>query len=516
MRTPGGLPAGGARLLAALLAGVLWIGVLDAGLARYRYPYSGDSASYVDMAASLLADGRPRVTPWDVEPVDRDAVPQPLFPPGYPALIAALTPLAGDVRVAALWPGRIAAALLPLLIVGLFRGALPDRWLAGVAALALASQGVRDWHFLAYSDVPALALAALALGALARGLGLLGPAVRPAGWLALAGLAAGLAYTVRNAALAVLAVSAMLLVLARLRGLGPSRAALWWLLGAAAPLALLARYNLATFGVLQPYAMPASTRGWAANAGDYATAQLDDLGVPDTLLAGGPAAAVVVLVALGALLGAGLWRARATPQRQALLLLVAGYAAAGALLLVAARSRYEWGNRIDGRNVLQYTFAWALALALAVDALGSPRLRRGAAVVGIAALVSVGLATARDLVAARAYHEEAWLTLARDEAVMDAARRFPPGTLVASNAAVLFRLGVPRPVRELEVGGDDAEFGAALASLARATAGQRPSAFVLVCDEWTRRFSACGAPRRDDVAAPPCRAVRDRPPRVAV
>ncbi|HUO80074.1 MAG TPA: hypothetical protein VMU00_08015 [Steroidobacteraceae bacterium] len=502
--------------LAALLGATLAVLAYDAVLSSYRYPYSGDSASYIDMAGALLREGRPLVTPWDVDPGDRDAVPQPLFPPGFPALIAALTPLTGDVRTAALVPGRVAAALLPFLIVVLFRGAVADGALAAVAALALLSQGVRDWHFLAYSDVPALALAVLALGLLARGLGLAGGAgPRAAGALALAGLAAGIGYTVRNAGLAVLAASLATLGYARLRGLGPRRAPLYWLAGASAPLAALIAYNLATFGRLQPYDMPQSTRRWPLNLGDYAVAQLDDLGLPDRLLALLPPwLAVLSIAAVAALFAAAFWRLRREPARQGLVVLLGGYCGAGALLLVASRSRYEWGNFIDSRNVLQYTFAYGLGLAVAAGALCGPRGRRYAALAGALLLVSLLAAAVRDVHAARGYHQETWLALSEDRAVMSAARELPANALIASNAAVLFRLGVPRPVRELELGGGDDDFVVELGALTRAAAGRRPTAFLLVCDEWTTGFSACGARPRSAAAGPACTRVRGQPPLV--
>jgi hypothetical protein len=518
VRTALRLLAGPRLALAALVLGTLAVAGYDAVLATYRYPYSGDSASYIDMAASLLREGRPLVTPWDVDPGDRDAVPQPLFPPGFSVLIAALTPLFGDVRIAALYPSRVAAALLPWLIVVLFRGVIADAALAGVAALALLSQGVRDWHFLAYSDVPTLALAVVALGALARGLGFAGRAGDGAAlWLVLAGLAAGVAYTVRNAGLAVLAAAVATLVYARVRRCGPARAPLYWLAGAGAPLAALFAYNLATFGRLQPYDMPQSTRRWPANLGDYAIAQLDDLGVPGRMLpAGSPAVAVLAMAGLAALLAVACWRLRREPARQGLVLLLGGYAAAGATLLVASRSRYEWGNFIDSRNVLQYSFAYALALALAAGVLVPPRWRRYAALLGVLALASLAAAAARDVRAARDYHQETWLALSHDRAVMSAARQLPADALIASNAAVLFRLGVPRPVRELEVGGGDADFLVELGQLTRAAGGRRPTAFLLVCDEWTVRFSACGARRAASAAGPACTRVRGIPPLVAL
>ena len=205
--------------LVALLAGVLLVAGYDLTLAPKRYPYSADSASYIDMAASLHEAGRPLVTPWEVDPGDRDAIPQILFPPGFGIVIAAFMPFAGDAASAALWPSRIAAALLPFLIVTLFRGALPDRTLLAMALLALLAPGVRAWQFVAYSDVTGLAFSVVALGALARGLGLVGRPAVGLGWLLLAGLVAGLGYGVRNSGLAVLGASVAMLGYAWLHGI---------------------------------------------------------------------------------------------------------------------------------------------------------------------------------------------------------------------------------------------------------------------------------------------------------
>jgi hypothetical protein len=282
----------------------------------------------------------------------------------------------------------------------------------------------------------------------------------------------------------------------------------------ALPISLFA-YNVATFGHLQPYDMPQSTRPWPANVGDYVLAQLDDLGVPDRLLAAAPSwLAVLAMAVIAALFAVGFWRLRREPVRQGLVALLGSYCAAGAALLVASRSRYEWGNFIDSRNVLQYSFAYALGLAVVAGVLEPARGRRWLMLGAGLVLASLAAATVRDLRAVRDYHQETWLVLSQDRAVMGAARGLPPDALIASNAAVLFRLGVPRPVRELEVGGDDAYFVAELGQLTRAAAGRRPTAFLLVCDEWTTRFSACGARRTAAEAGPSCTSVRGVPPLV--
>ncbi|HXQ31750.1 MAG TPA: hypothetical protein VN790_07275 [Steroidobacteraceae bacterium] len=497
----------------ALILGVLLVGLYDSGLARSRYPYVADSASYIEMATSLRADGRPRVTPWDIESGDADAVPQPLFPPGFAVLIATLVPLAGDVRTAALIPSRVAAALLPFLLVVMWRDAAPRGVLLCLGLWVLLSPGVREWQFVAYSDVTGLALAVIALGALARPFAAGDPARASRGWWLAGGLAAGLCYAVRNAGLAVLAASAALLLYARLRSFIATRPLGLWALGAALPLAALAAYNLATFGTLQPYDMPASYRDWTANVVDYATAQLEDLGLPLAASAALPGAAFVAL--LGLLIAVGLaawWRTREDPPRHVVLTLLGLYAVAGGVLLVASRSRYEWGNNIDRRNVLQYSFALALALLTAARGALPARAQRLGAIVLLAALAASAAGAAREALAAYRGAPEPWLALSRDASAMRAARELPATALVASNAAPLFRIAAPRAVRQLDLGSDDNDFADALARL-RMAAGPRPAAFLLVCDEWTAGLSACrpGAAR----AGPACTRIRAADPVVA-
>jgi hypothetical protein len=268
-----------------------------------------------------------------------------------------------------------------------------------------------------------------------------------------------------------------------------------------------------TFGTFWPYTMPPSERGWLQNVGDLASAQLGDLGLPAAVAEALPAATLPqLLVLLFAGLALAFWatrRQRATHLRLAVL---AGYAGCGAVLLVASRSRYEWGNLIDDRNVLQYSFAFALAFVVALGALLPARGRR-LAVFALCALLAVrALESTREALAARVAPPESWLELSRDQALMDRARSLPPLTLVASNAAVLFRIGAPRAVRQLDVGGDDRDFAGSLALLADA-ARPRPTAFLLVCNEWTWRFAACQGHARPQAAE--CTLLRSAPPRVA-
>jgi hypothetical protein len=500
-------------LWAALAFGVLFVAFYDGMLAPVRYPYAADSASYIEMADSLYHEGRPRVTPWDLEFPHDDRIAQRLFPPGFPLLVAAFIPVAGDAAAASLWPSRLAAALLPLLIVLAFRGALGERALVVVACFALATAGVRGWQFLAYSDVAALALAVLALGTLARGLGLLDGAGPRRGWLFAAGGLAGAAYGMRNAGLAVLAAGVLVLALDawRARRVAPGG---WWLAGAGGPMAALWAYNLATFGQWQPYTMPASQRPWHLNIGDYALAQVTDFGLPWQLAEHTPAAVATVLMGAFALaIALAWWRLRTAPRRQLLLTVLAGYGFGGALLLVLSRSRYEWGNQIDVRNTLQYTWALGFAGAYAVAMLGGDRLRAATRIGGSALLVLLVATAVAEVVGVRRNGAEFWQMLHQDPAVLSAPASEPASTLLASNDAVLFRIGSRRPVRQLEISGNDRDFRGSLELLAR-TAAPRPAVLYLVCDDYTRGYTACGGEPAPGVAPPACAPVRRVAPRV--
>jgi hypothetical protein len=484
----------------------------DAMWTGKRYAYAADSASYIEMADSLYHEGRLLVTPWDAKEGRVDEIPQRLFPPGYPILIAALMPLTGDARTAALIPGRVAAICLPLLILALFRGALRERTLALIAVYALLSPGVRGWQFLAYSDVTALAVCVIALGTLARGLKLVGDTVHPVRWCVLAGCAAGSAYAIRNAGIAVLAITCVMLVESVWRRQA-WREVLAVGVGAVVPLAALWSYNLHTFGQWQPYTMPPSRRVWFLNALDWARASFTDAGVPWQLAERLPAvAAPLVLGAVLCLLVLAFWRLRVDPRRRALFLLLAGYAAGGALLLILSRSRYEWGNTIDERNTLQYTWALAFSLAIAVPVLFRASVVRTLRKLGLVFLSMMGCMAVYDAWSVGTAPVEWWQQLAADPEVI-AAAKLPREVYLASNRAVLFRIGSGAHVRNVEIGGDDRDLLRALHEV-KDDAGGRPARFLLVCDEYTAGYSACGGTPIDGIAAPICPFVREPSPRV--
>jgi len=166
--------------------------VLSLAAWRAVAPISPDSVSYLQGAKSLIAgEGYTSVT----------GEPMLLFPPGYPALIAALIPVAGSPELA----GRIVSLVLstasiPLLylVVRRFGSRLLGISVAGMFALL----PQRIWQSaMILSDASFLFVILLMLLLAQRWL-----RTDRLRWAALAGAAAGAAYLIRPEALGMLAV----------------------------------------------------------------------------------------------------------------------------------------------------------------------------------------------------------------------------------------------------------------------------------------------------------------------
>ena len=496
--------------LLALCAGLALVGTYDRTVAPARYAYSADSASYIEMADSMRRGQFPSVVPWGTELAAQERVAQPLFPPGFPLLAAIAAPWAGGARQAVGMLPRWCAALLPLLLLVSFRRLLDDAVLLAIGVGLLGTQGILYWHYVGYSDLPGLCLAVVALGTcwrsrerLSRGL--------PARAVAVSsGVLTGLSYGVRNAGLAVIAAGVVFWLLESWRDRAVRRTALAWLAGLAPVVGCVKLYNLVAFGMLAPYSMPASTRGWVRNLADWVGGQVMDLQLlaPDAHPLSWQVALAVLLPVLG-LAALAVWFVRRQPAAGAVRLLLL-YAGAGGLLVIASRSRYEWGGIIDSRHALQYTFALLLVLAIALDALLRGVARRIAVV---AAWIGVGLLgwSALDTALTEAQQAEDLRVLADDSALVGAVRALPAQTWLVSNDAMLWRIELGRDARQSDFGGDEAELASYLGEL-QARVRPRPLAFVLICNEWTARLAGCAGPA-SSAMDPRCRQLRVAYPR---
>ncbi len=435
----------------------------------FIYPYQPDSSYYIERARILLGSG--------VLHPDR------LFPPGYPLLITAAAAVGLEPANAALWLVRVGYALLPVLLAWALKGVTGTRSAVTIAVLVVLSPGLWYIGAKAGSDMPFLALTIAAFALLLSSAASFNPVEALA-----SGVLLGAAYAIRNAGVAAFAAVAVTLGVGALYRWFPRERAFAiagsFALGAALPVVPLLLWNYVELGYLQPYSMPPSNIALVTNIRVFAEQTVLDLVASDRIakyVGWDYRFLLGVGVGLAGLLIAGIksqWPNLENRQRFALVLL-GSYAAAGASMVVLARTLYEWGESINLRHVAQYGWAMFAAAALLLD---SSR-RRGAlakptrAVVAVAVMVLIIARTAylsaeyhrngamyRALVAASnpvaaiaVVHDSSWIWtgalkrgIADDRKLMAAIRMIPAETVVTSNLADVLRIETGRAVPMLE------------------------------------------------------------------
>ncbi|MDD2802015.1 MAG: hypothetical protein PHC94_13860 [Methylobacter sp.] len=163
------------------------------------FPYSPDSAFYIEQARNLASSGSTSTTPYGLSPSDTDQVETGLFPIGFAIAIAAISTAGIDVKDVAIGISHWSAILLPWLLYLCFRNALGARNALIVAGLSVISPSVLLNSSSGLTDMLALvfAVAAISLTLNSKStIGLIG-----------GGLLAGMTYALRNAHLALLVKS---------------------------------------------------------------------------------------------------------------------------------------------------------------------------------------------------------------------------------------------------------------------------------------------------------------------
>ena len=459
----------------AALLGYAFLLVIGTGMAFWygsasdhsRYPYTPDSSGYIERARTLLGSG--------------NLVANPLFPPGYPLLISAAASFGLDPVKAALLLVRIGYAALPALLAWVLRKVVDDRSNVAIAVLVALSPGLWYIGSTADSDLPFMVLVLAGFAFMLRWAGSFS-----IGAAFTAGLLLGAAYVVRNAGLAAFAAVATVLAAgAVFRWLPPRRTlafAAAFAFGAALPVAPLLLWNYVEFGHLQPYSMPPSDIALVTNMRIYIEqAVLDLVGSSSIarhiawdyrLLLGAGIGFTALLVVRG-----GLQWPKLKLQEKVALMLFASYFAAGASMVILARTLYQWGELINLRHVVQYDWTvypiaalllgWnredvprrpaRIAVAVAVAFLISGRLlylaaeyRRNSAM--HSALVSTG----NPLLAVAAVQDRGWVwtrtlkrEIADDRGLLDAINSIPAGADVKSNRADVLQIETGRSVGSL-------------------------------------------------------------------
>jgi hypothetical protein len=415
------------------------------------FPYGVDSASYLDQARSFMARGVFEVTPFGTGDTDVVSVPDNLFPLGYPLLIVASSMLLQlPVEVIAPFLSLAALILLPVVIVFSFHrvlGLLPALWLGILVVLTPAA--VRH-GYIAYSDTLSLVLVIYAVNRL------LVADNKPASWFWL-GLLTGISYLLRNANLGLL-LSISLYLLWRLivepenRKEKITNGFVW--LGANALLIVpwLAR-NFLVFGKLQPYWMAPSNVSFGENIHDYLKAQLDTLlafSDLDTLLANTPWGIflLLMLVAVLAHQVISTWKRWQKIEQHAFFIALV-YAASGAAMVIAARTKYQWGIHISARHVLSFSCFVFVALVIVFK---NAALKINTRYVGLGLAITLLITRACELPKLYEYDQY-------HQTVMGAARQIKPdqdvvcshleGRFAVSNYAFVYRILCAAPVRHV-------------------------------------------------------------------
>jgi hypothetical protein len=392
---------GYAFILSAAL--VAWATCVSAMLRANSWIYTWDSAVYVETAESIVAGrGLAHRLIYGLEPVIWQ--PLALWPPGYP-LVVSLTSLLGlsaptGCVAVSVGASALSVVLLTYICLSLLRWqlALP---IVLMVAISVAFQLISTQCM---SDAAYYVFAIASVACLVRW----STRERPSDlWALGAGLCAGAAWITRNAGVALLIATAAYFVAHLLWAPAHriARAAGLWVAGVAVfALPLLLR-NLLVFGRLNPYSMPPSDQSFFQNAYRALQATLSDV------LASGAIAGMIAskygltigLLALAFVLASYFYRttpvrAIAAARRHRLAILLLTYAVVYTLLVVIARSRYQWGDQVDSRYMVQVY--WAMFVGSALLAIGLTRAFRLRKATAFAAMVAVAWL----VVAAQARH----------------------------------------------------------------------------------------------------------------
>jgi len=359
----------------SLIGLTAWALLLPASTARNSWIFSWDSAPYIEVATSLLS-GRGlshRVTfGLDAEIWE----PLSLWPPGYSVLIAffQLLGLSGPAscRSASFFAAASGVAVIGFICFRLFRWPLAMALLATMttsyAFQLISTQCLSDGLFLALA---ASSIACLLHWTYAHNPS---PAV-----IFGAGLLAGAAWTTRNVGIALVLATAAFLTL---HVLWLSRSQVLklgavWLAGFVVLALPFAIRNLVTFGTLNPYEMPPSDLSLWQNTKRALSVALYDTSAAIINIetrTGIAILALAVIFALGVLVRSYFSRSSlfSLPQlkNNRFYALLAMFAITYVTLVIAARTKYKWGETIDSRYLVQiYWIVWIFAALLGLQVL---------------------------------------------------------------------------------------------------------------------------------------------------
>ena len=415
------------------------------------FPYGEDSATYIDQARSFMARGVFEKTPFGTEAADVVSIPNKTSPPGYP-LIIVISSVFLQLPVEGIAPFLSLAALilLPIVIVFSFHrvlGLLPALWIG--ILVVLTPTAVRH-GYIAFSDTLSLVLVIYSVNRL------LMADNKPITWI-YSGLLTGFSYLLRNANLGLLlSISLYLLwniIIEPENRKEKINNGLVWLGANALIIVPWLIRNFLVFGKLQPYWMPLSNVSLGDNIHDYLKAQLDTLiafSDFDKLLAGNLWGIFLLLLLVAVLVHQVLttWQCWQKIEKQTFFIAVV-YAAIGAAIVIAARTKYQWGEYIHARYALPYSCFIFVALVI-VFKYATLKINT----------CNLGLGLAVTLLITRVYELPKFYEYSqRDQTVIGAAKQIKTdqdvvcsnlnGRFAVSNYAFVYRIVCAAPVRHV-------------------------------------------------------------------
>jgi hypothetical protein len=346
------------------IALLVWAALLPFAYKANNWIYSWDSVAYFETADSIHA-GRGMMQRV-IDGID-PAIWQPIswWPPGYPILIALVQALGFTAMQAGLIVA-VAAAAGSVVLIGLICLHLcpwPQALLVTLATIAMPT-------FLQIST-QAMSDSVYYLFVVGSVLGILkwtSARDAPWAWMFLAGLFAGAAWSMRYAGMALFAATGVLFLLLLLqhRFIEVVKFAATWLLGVAVcGLPLLLR-NILVFGTGNPYSMRPSELTLWENVRRAARVLVEDITTSALLanLVANAAMLSLLAAALLAALGYIVWhlswaRIASLLQTQKFFVFLGAYTLFYVAIVIAARTRYRWGQEIDSRHLVQvYWIIW--------------------------------------------------------------------------------------------------------------------------------------------------------------
>ncbi|WP_239187350.1 ArnT family glycosyltransferase [Candidatus Nitrotoga sp. HW29] len=328
------------------------------------FPFSPDSANYIEQARSLIQSGLTFSAPSGSNGIDKTS--GSLFPIGFPIILAFFSIFGVDAQEASIAVGWLSAILLPVLLYICFKKQIGSSYAAILAGLSVFSPGVLTYAPMGLTDIFSLVLAVGAIGLVLNS--------RSTTFFFVGGVVAGLAYAVRNAHIALLVALAVYFVYLWVSNPEQRnttiKQAIAFAIGASVIILPLLLRNLAIFGALNPYEMEPSTVSVAHNVRIYIQEFIYDLSALRNLglFVGWSIQGLMLLLALvigGSWMLMVVWKGQLAEEKKRTIFLCITYSIMGAGVVIAARSRYEWGEMINIRHTLQYT-PFCLAALLAV------------------------------------------------------------------------------------------------------------------------------------------------------